>query len=292
MDKQITKAELFDNFFNTAIEVIPLIESTFDLTNGSIFDQVFGIAEEKISLHQADAKEHLKKSDAWRTLSNLYDYAVDGYINSSEYSDIEDAAGEIVIGAAEVISIVTTESNGPSEDWDRIIMMGDGRFALDIDSSIDILKLALLANVDVRTVRNAISAGDLTSEKIDNVVLVDSQSALLWLSKRRAYTPTKFIRSIQKELNEVNSATEFGMYLHSLRGELDISLPEANLEQGPVTISPSDIKNIESGIFKLPINSVDVLASYYQVNKKELLNKIMKIFFSEQLRLIIETQPK
>lgn len=292
MDKQITKAELFDNFFNTAIEVIPLIESTFDLTNGSIFDQVFGIAEEKISLHQADAKEHLKKSDAWRTLSNLYDYAVDGYINSSEYSDIEDAAGEIVIGAAEVISIVTTENNGPSEDWDRIIMMGDGRFALDIDSSIDILKLALLANVDVRTVRNAISAGDLTSGKIDNVVLVDSQSALLWLSKRRAYAPTKFIRSIQKELNEVNSATEFGMYLHSLRGELDISLPEANLEQGPVTISPSDIKNIESGIFKLPINSVDVLASYYQVNKKELLNKIMRIFFSEQLRLIIETQPK
>lgn len=292
MDKQITKAELFDDFFNTAIEVIPLIEATFDLTNGSIFNQVFGIAEENISLHQADAKEHLKKSDAWRTLSNLYDYAVGGYINSSEYSDIEDAAGEIVIGAAEVISIVTTENNGPSEDWDRIIMMGDGRFALDIDSSIDILKLALLANVDVRTVRNAISAGDLTSEKIDNVVLVDSQSALLWLSKRRAYTPTKFIRSIQKELNEVNSATEFGMYLHSLRGELGISLPEANLEQGPVTISPSDIKNIESGIFKLPINSVDLLASYYQVNKKELLNKIMNIFFLEQLSLIIEAQPK
>jgi len=292
MDKQITKAELFENFFNTSIEVIPLIESTFELSSGSIFNQVFNVPEESISLQQADAKDHFKKSEAWNALSNLYDYAIDGYIDNTQYDDIEDAASEIVIGAAEVISIITTENSEPSQDWDRIIMMGGGRFSLDIGSSIDILKLSLLANVDVRTTRNAISAGHLASEKIDNIVLIDSQSALLWLNNRRAFTPTKFIRSIQKELAEVNSATEFGVHLRALRVESGISLPENNLEQGPVTISLSDIKNVESGIFILPINSVDLLANFYQVNKKELLNNIMKIFFSEQLDLILEAQSK
>jgi len=148
MATKISKDELFNDFYSTTVEVVALIESTFGLPDRHISGLIFeNPTDDK---KQSNAKEVLETSDAWKTLSHLYDYAVDGVLHGNGYSDIEDAATDLVIGGAEIISLITTENMEPDQQWDTIISMGDGRFALDTGSDIEIVKLALLADVDIR----------------------------------------------------------------------------------------------------------------------------------------------
>jgi hypothetical protein len=286
MATQITKKELFENFFSTSVEVLSLIESTFNLPTNYISGHVFNMTDVNDNL--PSAKDNLEQSDAWQTLSQLYDYSIDGIIYDAGYSDIEDAATDLVLGGAEVISIITTENHEPSQAWDKIIMMGDGRFSLDTGGDIEIMKLALLADVDIRTVRNAVSSGELTSNKVDNIVFITNRSALLWLSNRRAFKPTKFITSAKKELVAINGAVELGAFLQSKRESMGLELPRQSIHAGKSVIQPSDLRHLESGVFDLPLYTVDALADFYQIPKVELLNIIMSVFFPDYLRLILE----
>lgn len=286
MANQITKQELFDDFFKTSVEVFSIIESTFNLPTSYISEQFFN--DDNASEDASLARNKLEESDAWKTVCGLYDYALHGIIHDAGYSDIGDAATDLVIGGAEVISIITTENHGPSEAWDRIIMMGDGRFSLDTGGDIEIMKLALLADVDIRTVRNAVSSGELTSNKVDNIVYITNQSALLWLSNRRAFKPTKFITSAKRELATVNGAVELGAFLQSKRECIGLELPKQSIHAGKSVIQPSDLTHLESGIFDLPLYTVDALADFYQIPKEELLNIIMNVYFPDYLRLILE----
>lgn len=278
MATKISKDVLFNNFFSTTTEVFSLIESNFGLPDNHISGLVFeSTGGER---NQSHAKAVLEKSDAWKTLSQLYDYALDGVIHGNGYTDIEDAGAELVIGGAEIISLVTTENHEPDEIWDTIISMGDGRFALDTGSDIEIAKLALLADVDIRTVRNAVSAGELKADKVNNTVYVTHQSAISWIGNRRAFKPTRFISSLEPELKNIKSPTELGAFLSSRREALALTKNSTDIEA-------SDIKHLESGAFRLPLSAVSSLADHYQIPEDEFLSAVMRVFFPEQLRLIL-----
>lgn len=279
MATKISKDQLFNDFYSTTVEVVALIESTFGLPDRHISGLIFeNPTDDK---KQSNAKEVLETSDAWKTLSHLYDYAVDGVLHGNGYTDIEEAACELVIGGAEIISLITTENMEPDQQWDTIISMGDGRFALDTGSDIEIVKLALLADVDIRTVRNAVSAGELKAEKVNNIVHISNQSAISWLGNRRSFKPTRFISSVKPELKSIKSPAELGAFLHGRRESLALA-------QNSADIDASDIKHLESGAFKLPLSAVRSLADFYQIPEDELLSTIMKVFFPEQLRLILD----
>lgn len=286
MATQITKNELFDNFFTTTVEVFSLLEDAFNLPSSYITEQNFNTnnASEKVS----SAEKRLEQSDAWQTVSKLYDYAINGIISDGGYTDIEDAATELVIGGAEIISLITTENNEPHEAWDKIIMMGDGRFSLDTGNDIGIMKLALLADVDIRTVRNAVSSGELSSTKVDNVVFINNRSAQLWLINRRAFKPTKFITSLKKDFGSINNGIELGAYLAMKRENLGLELPKQEIHAKKCSIQPTDIAQLESGVFNLPLYSIDLLADFYEVPSEELLDVIMTVYFPEYLRQILE----
>lgn len=280
MATKISKDELFNDFFSTTTEVLSLIESTFGLPDRHISGLIFeNSGNDK---NQSHAKEVLAASDAWQTLSQLYDYALDGVLHANWNSDIENAATELVIGGAEIISLITTENIEPYQQWDIIISMGDGRFALDTGSDIEITKLALLADVDIRTVRNAVSAGELKADKADSLTYITNQSAIPWLANRRSFKPTRFISSLKPELKNIKSPAELGTFL-SLRREALV------LTKNNTDIQASEIKQLESGAFKLPLSAVRTLADYYQIPEDEFLGTIMKVFFPEQLRLILDT---
>jgi hypothetical protein len=49
------------------------------------------------------------------------------------------------------------------------------------------------------------------------------------------------------------------------------------------------ISEIETGVFKLPIDTAFPIADFYQLDRKEFLSCVMRVFFSEQLSTIRET---
>ncbi len=76
--------------------------------------------------------------------------------------------------------------NGSLND---LLLRTRARAYLDTESSMEIRDLALLANMNERSVRNATASGEL---KIDSNGRVDNDEAKQWLAGRRGYTPSTF----------------------------------------------------------------------------------------------------
>lgn len=276
MAKQFNKESLFDNYFDTAREVFMIFENTFDVDG--VFSKIIGVnndddlSDPKIL---QIAKDHVRSSGAWSVLSNLYDYAVEGVAYEHPI--------DIVTGGAEVLSFLKTENVSHSHEWEQIIAQGDGRLALDDGYAVSLEKLALLADVDTRTVRNAISAGELSAEKSDGNLWVENASARNWLCGRRNFKPTVMPDRKVKELNTITTASEFGLFLSTRRAKLGVDGKSNNLVVFHPNVDAKSIAEIEQGIFRLPIDTIFPIADFYQLDRKELLACVMRVYFSEQL---------
>jgi len=291
MATQKSKSELLDSIFEVTAENIHILELYFSLGRSKLTAHldIFTDDSEKEALKVA-AMEHFKTTEAYLRLNQIYDYAIDGVIDDTENYDLENAAIHVVLASKEVITLISAEDREPDGVWDMIIAMGDGRFSLDTGHNIDIYKVALLAGVDVRTVRNAISSGELTAEKVESMVFVDNRSAQVWLSKRRAFKPTRFISTAKKQLDEINTAIELGAFLKEKRESLGLVIPDEGLASDGSKITFSEMAQLETGVFNLPLNTVELMAEFYQLHAKELVQVIMRVFFPKQLEQLIGTQ--
>jgi hypothetical protein len=228
MARKFDKEALFENFFNTASSAITTYELTFGI-NG-VWSQVFGMDESNQYLFddsdevKQKAQDNLRANYSWERLSYLFDYAVDGLVSEMHPEDM-------VLGGADIISFITTQTESPSDDWSYIATLADGRNGLNVGENLNITRVALLADVDVRTVRNAISAGELKASKGDGEIFVENNSAR------------------EKKV----------------------------------------MQSIEQGLFSLPIDAAFAIADLYQVERKELLSCIMKVFYSEQYTILRES---
>ncbi|MET0029674.1 MAG: hypothetical protein ABW101_18735 [Candidatus Thiodiazotropha sp.] len=280
------KESLFNNFFDTAAEVFPLIEAEFGLESGSICDQLFGINKDALQTPKGDevARGHVKSLPAWSALEELYDYAVDGLLHPAGEYSASDSATTVVIRAADILKLLQSENVGPSDDWFEVLELGDARFGLDDGNNIELNRLALLAGVDHRTVRNAVSARELETEKFQGRTYILNKSALKWLRTRKGYTPTRYLSDAEKDLSSVSSATEFGAFLADQRKKVELDETDASSS----FVNAETLAEIEAGVFTLPIDSVYALADFYMVERNDLLDAVMRIFFAEQLKSIVE----
>ena len=284
---KVSKEVLFQNFFNTAIEVLDKFESCFEVTG--VCDQFFGNTRTgpydsfESDKHRLLAENKVRASRAWMTLSSLYDYAVDGVAGDADPTDI-------VIDGAEILSFITTENFHPMAEWEMIVARGDGRYCLDDGQDVYIEKLALLAEVDIRTVRNAISSGELSAEKRISAfpagIYIDNASAHRWLQSRRGYKPTVFHGEASKNINDVVSPSGFGAFLSARREDLGLNTGDGKLLPLCPGIDANALAAIESGVFDLPLSAVNPLADFYQVDRKAFLNCVMRVFFSDYLATI------
>lgn len=287
-NKRLTKEDLFKNFFYNAYEVLWIFESWFKADGAK--DNFFG-AKESDTFEEVEAREALtnrvRQSSAWSALSNLYDYAVDGNAGNQHPTDI-------VIAGAEVLSLITTENYKPVVEWEMIVARGDGRFALDDGEDVHLEKLALLADVDVRTVRNAISAGELRAFKIENVlhpgIYVENASARAWLQGRRGFKPTLYSGQITQDIEEVASPADFAAFLAARREQLGLTSDEGKLLPLVPGVDSKALASVEAGVFSLPLNAVNPLADFYQIERKAFLDCVMRVFFSEYYAAILESR--
>lgn len=284
MAKKINKEDLFDNYFVTANSAISTFETVFHIDG--VWSEIFGVdASEQYGFSSPSveqiARDHIRASGAWEKLSWLYDYAV--------YGIVRQHPEDIVIGGAEVLSYITTEMEAPSIEWNHITAQGDGRYALDSGESILLEKLALLANIDVRTVRNAISAGELVAEKGEGLILIENASARNWISGRRGFKPTVFLDEKLDELKEIANPGEFGAFLAAQRKKIGLDSNEKKLTAFHPGADARVLLEIENGVFRLPIDTVFPIADFYQLDRSEFLACVMRVFFSEQLFALRET---
>ncbi|PPD51393.1 MAG: hypothetical protein CTY12_08100 [Methylotenera sp.] len=261
--KKLNKEDLFNIYFQVAHEALQTFEHVFELDG--VISQVFGEGSE------AEMQNRVRNSIAWYRLSALYNYAMDGI--ASEHPV------DIVIGAAEVIRLLDTEMGPSLNEFEEICAMGDGRAALDEGSDISLNKLALLADVDPRTIRNAASSNELNAKKTEDGLFIDNASARSWLQGRRGFKPTVSVTGSQISLDQITTPGEFSLFLKSRRD--DIEIDAKLLELYP--LEAANIGSIEQGIFALPINSAFPLADIYQLDRKAFLACVMRVFFSEQL---------
>lgn len=289
--KRLDKEELFQNFLYNTYEALWQVECWFD-ANG-IRDRFFGIdgVEGCGSFDEVQAHETkmniVRSSLAWQALSSLYDYAVEGMAE-------DDETYRIVLDGAEVLQLITTGVSEPSKEWGRIVWQGDGRNALDGGNDVLMEKLAFLADVDVRTVRNAISSGELLAFKVTEGmqpgIHVENASARNWLQGRRGFKPTVFRAETARAIEGVRSPAEFGAFLVSRREQLGINFDtEKPLPMVP-GLNVKTLAAVEVGVFELPLTVVNPLADFYQVDRKAFLECVMRVFFSDYFKTILESR--
>lgn len=281
-----SKDELFENFLLVCHRVLPNVERFFGVKD--VQAQACGLQPEEVATLDsggsdelnARARDNLRRSEAWTCLVNLYDFAVDGIQRDSSI--------DLVCSGADVVHLLTSESHSIDAQWHELIDMADARVALEMGTVLSVSRVALLANVDVRTVRNAISAGDLIASKQDGDVYVDGAAALAWLLQRKGFKPTLRPELEAKSLDELYCAPQLGDFLIERRRQLGMEL-----EKGRVTVlHPSvDIKSLaalESGVFTMPLDAVFPVADFYQLDRKQFLSTVMRLHFADQLQALHE----
>ena len=272
--------QLFNDFYNAAEGTFRSLEVQY-LVNG-VCDQIFGIdADEEAG------KANLRKSHAWNTLVALYEYAVNGVEPGKGF----EGPDSLVIDGSDVIKLASSENYMPSDTWENLIAMGDGRFGLDRGNPVLPYKLALLANVDIRTVRNAISAGELIASKseFDGEVYVENGSARRWLHGRRGFKPTvKDEISAGLPIDSVSTPMEFGAMLAGQSKQNGLSEQEAKPSVAHPSVTQQTLSELEAGVFSLPLDAVFPIADYYLLDRKKFLQCVMRVFFNEEMHLLLD----
>jgi hypothetical protein len=90
-------------------------------------------------------------------------------------------------------------------------------------------------------------------------------------------------------LEEITGPAEFGAFLSAQRTKIGLVGDENKLAVFHPSVDARAILEIESGVFKLPIDTVFPIADFYQIDRKRFLACVMRVFFGEQLSALRET---
>lgn len=271
------KQHLFQEFVSAASAAIPIIESVVGMDG--IYEKFFGRTENEIELKDPNVEARLKGSLSWEALSALYDYAEEGILGFN-------VAEDIVIRAAEVITCFDVENGYGLYSWSQIRTKGEMRFSLDSDWDLQLEGLALLANVDVRTVRNAVSSGELESYKSQDPanpgIFVRNEGCRKWLSSRKGFKPTTD-QIPADDIAQVATSSSFGQFLKNIRNIQNISAPWENKSLLAAGMTAQSLQDLEQGIFDLSLRTIAPLAEHYQLDRQGFLEMVMRVFYSDYL---------
>lgn len=267
------KQTLFDNFCACTRQAV---------TDWETFFGVKGMAEQVLSepVHaHKNAEQVLRESDTWESLMALYDYATEGLTGGREEACI-------VLDAGAILKLVQTEDHWISEEWFEILTMGDARYGLDDGAPLSLERIALLANVDIRTVRNAVSAGDLIVEQ----GVIDNSMARRWLHGRKGFKPTVVSSSAENlALEDVRTAADFGAFLKKQRERIGLADGGQKITIFHPCATANTIQQLEAGVFTLPLDAVFRVADLYQLSRKAFLECVMRVFFAQELETLSDS---
>jgi hypothetical protein len=293
MAKQSHKEQLFENVFQATRETIEILKVHFLIDIQSL---VFG--EENDGFDEK-SKDFFRASLAGIELNELYEYAINGIVAGSQYDthNYSDRSYIATNGEA-VVEFLTSNHSQLSQEWHDLFWMADGRFSLDGGEDISLTKVALLGKVDLRTVRNAVSAGQLvtvTKEKMfeHDTVFVENTSARRWLLGRKGFKATPLVNTEMEQIGEVCTPAGFAAFLINQRKQIETDLGADDIANRSVNhpgVDQTAMKELESGVFSLHLDTVFPIADFYQVSRKDMLNCVLRTFFREEYQMLITTK--
>ncbi|RZJ22859.1 MULTISPECIES: hypothetical protein [unclassified Acinetobacter] len=266
-----------------------------DYLKGST-DKLFGLPPESSeiihqpSLYSLDeelqkvAKQTFMNTFICNACLTLYEYAVNGIPTSEHWSDIVEDVNIY-------LQHIHSDFSPISPNTRVIVDLALLRFGIDGEQDsnhficdLDKFKvIALMADLDERTVKNAHSQGFFNGDSGD----FDFNAIKLWLSTKRGFIPTKgLIKKNSQSLNEVKTAPEFGYFLKEKRESLGALFDLKVFQTKHYLFDKKTVVELENGFFDLPLNTVSILANAYYIDENEFLNCVMRVFFSSELEKI------
>jgi hypothetical protein len=271
--------KLFEDYVRTAHETFQAMEVEFGF--GGLVKQFLGGDYPRSIFHSENLPKfvslHIQNSHAWKQLAELYEFAINGLASDEDTM-------YVATNAAEILSLASYDQFSMHHAWERLVWQADGRHGLDNGYPMEYQKLAYLADVDIRTVRNAVSAGQLVSSKTQGTDFIENESARKWLSGRRGFKPTVYAGQTEVSLANVNSPIAFGAILKAQRARI-VEAGGTLTTQHPA-LTETVLNTLETGVFDLSLNMINPVADYYQIERKQFLSSVMRTFFPEQLAAI------
>ncbi|MFV5508903.1 MULTISPECIES: hypothetical protein [unclassified Acinetobacter] len=290
-EKVISKEEFFQNIYECALGNFSTMQAYMGIYG--IMEQVFGVREYedlgsayelptfKIKQDEEKARTYFRNSSIWYPFEWVYEYAVNGNGYKCCIDELTDCVDFIHIIHSDHFQI-TAQSN-------EIVTMALVRHALEHDPTVNYFDadncnypkaIAQLAGIDLRTLKNAISAGEI--ETVSKYVLC-ATSLKHWLLRRKGFKPTFYKKEEQQFF--FNSPLSFSNTLKDAKKELTTPFnPSDLLEKYPEI--PNVIEQLESGIFNLPLDSVSIIAKAYGIPYPILLKEILKTFYPNELAIL------
>ncbi|WP_180130299.1 MULTISPECIES: hypothetical protein [unclassified Acinetobacter] len=289
-EKVISKEEFFQNIYTCALGNFSTMEGHMGIHG--IMGQVFGVNNIEnlgtaydlptfsTEIEDKLAKNHFMNGLIWSPFECIYEYAVNGDASRCSMDEITDCVDFIHILHSDHFHV----SNGSND----IITMALARHALEHDSEVMFyniktcnypLAIAHLADIDLRTLKNAISAGEIEAFSKHEL---SSASLKHWLSKRKGFKPTFYVKQTQNF--SFNSPTSFATMLKEARLHLEENF---NPEELLNACSCSNvIEQLELGIFELPLNFLPLIAKTYEIPYPILFKQVMQTFYPNEYALL------
>lgn len=275
---QLSKENLFSLILLAKRRTLVEFARTFNLP--TVTEQAYGFdpghPDEQLSEEKwAQVIERTRVSLEWRCFNTVHDFAVDGIYHESVnvYAMLMDASN--------MARFFMAANPFETKQLDQLVDQAWARHEMEVGGFVRFDPFVRLAGVDARTVRNAISAGDLVFHKNDGNGLIEGASAKRWLTSRRGFKPTRMIHSYP-ELATICTPAAFVQFLRNINAQ--------RLNDGFYLEPPASSRamlELENGAFNLPLDAVNPLADYYGVSRKEFLKCVMRVFFAAQYQALL-----
>lgn len=242
-----------------------------------------------------------------RVAMAMYDYAIEQHFPAGvtlddfkvEVEHVDDFATSLRSDLLELFmsdrALMGEASVGNFVVLPRLCAMSRARLALDMGEALSMADLALLAEMEERSVRNALTAtgsGKLATHVAPTgTEWIDNDEARRWLSLRRGFKPTVFPSTsftLDAHPHALNSLYELGTYIFHRWTALD-KTPEAVLKELGWSQHRFDYLNsISAQPHRIDPKDCRDLARSLLVSEAWFTRQVLAALFPDQLSLLMQ----
>lgn len=288
----------FGFFLNVALD---------DLSSNVSGDRALGFESkgDLLIYRMAPDELDLQRYRIGRFLPFVYEYAYEGrkVMGATDWNDWYGEAGDRdVLGAfvemtdVDGVAAILAEYDFTQTNYLRqMLSRADARNALDSGEALSINQLALLANLNERSVRNALKAEGVQALTSSDGETVPAREALRWLESRRGmFKKTSIVVFGEDELPEALSLAEIPVFIGTRIAQL-FAAQESDPEDCCYPIekaahvlgwNASRIYDLTQDTSKIDPKDCAKLANILRVDPAWFTEQVMCALFPEQMSLI------